>query len=321
MTGHLPIPEDTEPSSGTELALSSDKLKPWMRKAPLLPEAGAAGAPLTAVIAVICFLAALSLTGFFSVSKAAKAWTTDLSGSITVQIKGNSPEIIASESERILAYLQNAEGVLSARSLSRTETGKLLEPWLGRGNLPDSLPVPALIAVDVTEDVRRNLDGLAADIATLSDRATIDDHGTWNDSLAASANATRAFAFGIFALVMGAVCTVIIFAARAGLAANRDIIDVLHLVGATDMFIAKEVQRRFLVLGLRGSLIGVGIALGSVVLLVLVLGQQTAGKYFLPSVSADIGLLIWLTTVPLLTCLVAAWSARTTVLKTLEERF
>ena len=43
------------------LMLSPSKLIPWLRRAPLLPEAGAAGKPLIIVIAVICFLASLSL--------------------------------------------------------------------------------------------------------------------------------------------------------------------------------------------------------------------------------------------------------------------
>lgn len=296
-------------------------LKPWTKKAPLLPEAGAAGAPLTVVVTVICFLASLALTGFFSVSKATKAWTSDLNGSITVQIKGQSPDNIILESEKVLAFLSTAEGVISAKSLSRTETGKLLEPWLGRNNIPADLPVPGLVEVAVTDVLRRDLSALASQINQISSAATLDDHGTWNASLAASANAVRFFAFGVFVLVMGAVCTVIIFATRAGLAANRDIIAVLHLVGATDMFIANEVQRRFLVLGLRGSLAGVGISLASILLLAFALGQQTANTYFLPSITADFSLLLWLAIVPLLTCLVAAWSARTTVLKTLEERF
>lgn len=294
---------------------------PRAKRMPLLPEAGAAGAPLTAVIAVICFLAALALTGFFSVSKAARDWTADLRGSITIQVKGSDVDEIAANTRTVMEFLQGTEGIVSAEALSREEAGKLLEPWLGKGNLPASLPVPGIIAVEVAPAMRGELDGLASSLAGVAPNATIDDHGAWNASLAASARVIQVFAFGVFMLIMGAVCTVIIFAARAGLAANREVVDVLHLVGATDTFIAKEVQRRFFILGLRGSVIGVLAAGAAVAGAVLLLGGSIANSYFLPSFSTDSGLFLWLLIVPLLTCLVAAWSARTTVLKTLEKRF
>ena len=44
------------------------------------------------------------------------------------------------------------------------------------------------------------------------------------------------------------------------MAGNRDIVDVLHLVGARQRFIASEFQRHFLMLGLKGGLIGGGAA-------------------------------------------------------------
>lgn len=310
----LPVERDDTVPAETDKA-------PRLRRTPLLPEAGAAGASLTAVIAVICFLAALSLTGFYSVSKAAQDWTADLRGSITIQVKGSNVEQIAAETADVIAFLEGREGILTAEALSREQAGALLEPWLGRGNLPASLPVPGIIAVKVAPSLRGELDALSDDIGQVAPNAIVDDHGAWNASLAASARVIQIFAFCVFLLIMGAVCTVIIFAARAGLAANREVVDVLHLVGATDKFIAKEVQRRFLILGLRGSVLGVAAAALAVVAAVLVMGGTVANNYFLPSFSTDSGLFIWLLVVPLLTCLVAAWSARTTVLKTLEKRF
>lgn len=294
---------------------------PRLKRSPLLPEAGAAGAPLTAVIAVICFLASLSLIGFFSISSAARDWTADLRGSITIQIKGSSVEEIAEDTQSVMEFLQGTYGIVEAKAYTREDAGKLLEPWLGKNNLPASLPVPGIVAVQLSPSLRRDLGTLADGLQAAVPNATIDDHGAWNASLAASARVVQVFAFCVFLLIMGAVCTVIIFAARAGLAANKDVVDVLHLVGATDRFIAREVQRRFLVLGLRGSIIGVVTAALAVFSAVLVLGSSVADNYFLPSFQTDYALFAWLLVVPFLTCAVAAWSARTTVLKTLAKRF
>jgi cell division transport system permease protein len=51
----------------------------------------------------------------------------------------------------------------------------------------------------------------------------------------------------------------VVFATRGTMASNREIVDVLHFIGASNSFIAGEFQGRFLSLGLRGGLVG-GIA-------------------------------------------------------------
>ena len=40
------------------------------------------------------------------------------------------------------------------------------------------------------------------------------------------------------------------------MASNRDIVEVLHFVGATDRFIAREFERHFLRLGVRAGIVG-----------------------------------------------------------------
>ncbi|MCI5044846.1 MAG: ABC transporter permease [Aquisalinus sp.] len=310
-----------ETTDAGKAIMSSDKLMPWLKRAPLLPEAGAAGTPLVAVIMVICFLASLALAGFFAVSEAANDWTSDLRGSVTVQIKGQDAITIASDTGKAMEFLRDTDGVISARALSREETVGLLQPWLGTSNLPASLPVPGLIEMEVTPALRQQLGDLAANLSVAAPGATIDDHSTWNDSLAASARTVQIFSFGVFALIMGAVCVVIIFATKAGLAANKEIVDVLHLVGATDRYIALEVQRRFLVLGLRGAMAGVVLAAVCILVLVMAFGSGIGAGYFLPDLSGGGGLFFYLLSVPLMTCLVAAWTARTTVLRTLAKRF
>ena len=53
------------------------------------------------------------------------------------------------------------------------------------------------------------------------------------------------------------------------MASNRDIVEVLHFVGATDRFIAREFERHFLRLGIRAGLVG------AVCAMVVFLGMPT----------------------------------------------
>lgn len=287
-----------------------------LRSEPLFPEKGSGGAPLTAVIGVMAFLAVLALSAVILIAASAEKWTSDLKSGLTVQIKGPDAAAIVADTTAAARALEGVPGVTSVRALSPEEAAKLLEPWLGKGNVTSYLNIPGLIELTVTPELRRDLAPLQAALAKAAPGATMDDHGEWHDRLAAAARTGELLAFGVFALIMGAACAISIFAARAGLAANKEIVALLHLVGATDQFVAAQVQRRFLAIGLRGSVAGFAAAASVIGLLGLVLRP---GGGFLPDIRLDWTTALILFLVPLALCLVTAWTARVTVLKTLEK--
>ena len=71
----------------------------------------------------------------------------------------------------------------------------------------------------------------------------------------------------ILGLVFAATALCVVFATRGAMAGNRIVIEVLHFVGAEDSYIAREFQRHFLLLGLKGASIGGAIAVGLFLLL------------------------------------------------------
>jgi cell division transport system permease protein len=85
---------------------------------------------------------------------------------------------------------------------------------------------------------------------------TLDDHRRWQAQIR---TITRSFALGglaILLLVGAATTAVIVSATKSAMASNRDIVEVLHFVGATDRFIAREFERHFLRLGVRAGIVG-----------------------------------------------------------------
>ena len=289
-------------------------------RAPLLPEAGAGGAPLTAVIAVISSLAALALAAFILIATASNAWTAELKSSLTVQVKGVDAAEIESHLAAAVKILDAAPGVVEYRVIDSAAAGKLLEPWLGRGNAA-SLNVPALIELKLSPEGRNAIPALAEQFENASPAIVLDDHGGWNDRLANAARSGQALAFAVFALIMGAACAISIFAARAGLSANAEVVSLLHLVGATDDFIANEVQRRFTVIGLRGSILGLAAALFLLSLFALATRARGAEGFLLPGLTIGPGLAVPLLAVPIAICLATAIAARLTVLRTLRETY
>lgn len=290
-------------------------------RTPLLPEAGAGGAPLTAVIAVICFLAVLAMAAVLIINRSAEAWTSALRSEITIQVKGVDAAEIAAGASAAMRVLEDTDGVLEATLISEEDAAALLEPWLGRGNAAAFLNIPAIIEVKVAPVLRDDLDLLRNRLAAAAPGATLDDHAEWHTRLATAARSGQMLALSVFLIVLGAACAISVFAARAGLAANHEIVSVLHLVGATDDFIAAEVQRRFFILGLRGSLVGLAAALGALGLVSLGLKAGIGADSLIPEFTLGGWLALWLLAVPIVICFVTALTARLTVLNTLGKQY
>ena len=84
---------------------------------------------------------------------------------------------------------------------------------------------------------------------------TLDDHRRWQQQIR---TITRSFALGglaILLLVGAATTAIIVSATKSAMASNREIVEVLHFVGATDRFIAREFERHFLRLGVRAGIV------------------------------------------------------------------
>ncbi|MGV6819889.1 MAG: cell division protein FtsX [Parvularcula sp.] len=290
---------------------------PLAKRPPVLPETGASGTPLILVIAILAFMASVALAGYFMVSHAVRSWTGDLTGTVTIQIKGVNRSLIDQQEDQAATILQQTDGVVAIDRLSPEETEKLLEPWLGKGNLTKDIPVPALISATVTPELRKDLQPLREALARAAPDASLDDHGQWNNQLVSAARRSQAVAFIVFVMVMVAAGSVIVFATRSGLAANRNIVEIMHLVGATDQFIAGQVQRRYLSLGLRGGILG---ALAAIVVLFIAASFEHGEQgFFLPNLGADPTIFFWLAAVPVVLSFIATFAARLTVLNVLRE--
>lgn len=252
------------------------------RAAPIVPLGSVAGRALVAVIAIMTFLAALTIGAVDLVRGAAQSWESDVSREITVQIRPLEGRDTEDAVRRATEIARSTPGIAGVRAYSREEAARLLEPWLGSGLDLGELPVPRLIELDVG-DGAADLAGLRARLERDVPGATVDDHRRWVERLRGMAGSVVAIGIGILVLVLAATIFSVVFATRGTMAGNREVVEVLNLVGATDQFIAREFQRRFLRLGLVGGAIGGGAAL--VVFLVAGLfasgpGSEAAGALF-----------------------------------------
>lgn len=214
------------------------------------------------IVALMVYLASLSLAGAVMVRNVVERWDRGLSGTLTVEL----PAAPASGKDDgavpiALKVLRETPGVLSATPLDQRRTVELLQPWLGNDIDPAELPLPRLI--DLRIDVRAGVDisALGARIAAAVPGAQLDDHRRWLDRVIRTGLAIEAIAGVVVILVGVSAVLAVIFATRTGLAIHHGIVEVLHLIGARDSYIARQFERHALRLGLRGGIIGLALAL------------------------------------------------------------
>lgn len=287
---------------------------------PLLPPDSGRDRPLFAVAAILVFLACLAALGARGAWTSSERWMSDLEGSLTVQIRPAADRDATDDAVRAAALIADLPGIASATPRDRAASEALLEPWFGSGGLPADLPVPLLIEVELAETDILPIEDIAATLEAAGIAAEIDDHGRWSDAVARAGQLARLLAIGLLLLILGAAAAVIAFAARASLAARQDVADALHIVGATDGYVAGLFQRRFFALGLKAGLAGAGFA-ALIAVLVAVGGSNADALYFLPELFFAPFEIAALAAAPILAGFVAALSARLAVKEELRKRW
>jgi cell division transport system permease protein len=278
------------------------------RPAPLLPQEGARSGSLLFVVATLCFLACLTALAVLAADRAARGWVGQLGGEATVIVRpkrGETPDAAAARAAEALA---GVAGVSEARALEPQKAYDLIRPWLGDISDLEDLPVPRLVAVTLDRRAPATAPRLMQALKAQDLDATVDDHSLWIKDIRRSANIARALGAGIFLLIAGAAGAVVAFATQAGLAARRDVVEVLHLSGAEDGYIARLFQLRFARLAVIGGVIGAGVAAGVGAALRLAGGTQGLTPA-LPVAWSDLAVVL---VCPLVAALVAAIAARFT---------
>ena len=224
------------------------------------------------MVAFLTYVAALAFAGFLALHHLSLDWTDAIAGSVTVELlplDGEEPEALAARVEATIEILRAEPGVESAEALSEADVLLLLEPWIGSALNAEALPLPRIFDVSVAS-------GAQIDLAALNDRllaatgAVADDHADWQRRLLGFLGAMEWAALAVVSVVTVAAVLMVAFATRGSLTTHRDTIELLHLIGAPDSYIARQFQFHAMRLALIGSAAGALLAAATV----LVVGQN-----------------------------------------------
>jgi cell division transport system permease protein len=224
--------------------------------APIVPEGNLAGSALMFVVAIMTFLASLTIGAVSIVRDTASTWQSQISREATIQIRPAPDLDMDGALETARGIAAGFDGVRDARIVGPEDTKRLLEPWLGADFDMDSLPVPRLVIVTINPSSPPDFAKLRAGVTAQIPGAAVDDHRNWVDRLVKMARTMVFLGVGVLGLVLAATSLAVVFATRGAMSGNGHIIEVLHFVGAEAKFIARQFRNRFLVNGMKGALAG-----------------------------------------------------------------
>lgn len=272
------------------------------------------------IVALMVYLAILALAGSLVLQRGMRHWGEGLTGTLTVQVpQPDQPNtaLQITRVDKVIQVLKALPDVDQVRVIPESEIAALLQPWLGSGGLVRDLPLPTLIDVKLKAGRLADPDQARRLLAAAIPGTLLDDHDEWRQKLGRLAQAVAMIGFTILGLIAAASVLIVVFSTRAGLLVHKDSIEILHMIGAHDRYIARQFQTRALRLGSYGA--GVGAVLS--LLTLAIMGYLGSGieDQLLPRF--HLALVDWamIIAMPLVAILLTTVTARLTVLRVLRQ--
>lgn len=224
---------------------------------------------LPGLVAAMALLAALALAGTRGAAALKDRWQQGAAAAVTVQLPADQ----AGRMDQALAVLRALPEVESARAVDAARLQELLRPWLGDA---PPLPLPPVLELRLISPATDPAP-VAAKLAETVPGAELEAHGIWVSRLAALARSVQGVALAVLALVVGVAVAVVAVATRAGLAARREAIEILHDLGATQGDIAGRFARRIGMLAAGGALAGAALAVPTLAALMSLAAPLSGG--------------------------------------------
>jgi len=274
--------------------------------------------PMPWIIGIMIFLTLLAAAAMLSLHQGLTRMHGALAGGYTVQIVEADAARRTDQAHRVAALLRADKTVRTVAIVPEEELRAQLQPWIGTDSPPDELPIPAMIDFEAAPGATpAQMQALSRQIGALSPAARIDAHEQYLGPVERLMRALMWLAGGLVILMISVTAAVVMLAARSALATHRATIDIMHLLGATDIQIARLFQRRMAIDAMFGGVLGLGAAGLMLSLLgsrLIAIDAELAGMMTLPPLLALLLLLI-----PIGGVLLAMLTARITVRRALER--
>ena len=283
---------------------------------------GSGGMLLTWTIGVMTYLVCLFMVVIFSLAALQRHWQSGLEGRYTVEIPLAEVQKNGGEARinRLVDQLNALNGIKAER-LDGDAMAKLVEPWLGNRDMVAELPLPVLVSVErlpvKDETTLASPDALADVVQKNLPGARLDTHQEWLAEWLKLARAGRMIVLMIALILAVTAAVTVAGTAKTRLALHKEEVDLLHLIGATDHYIASQFQRQAFRIAAEGAAAGMMCAFVTLGIVSVIKGQTPS--QLLPHFSLSWPQWFFLVTTPLLAGMIAMVSSRFTVMRALHE--
>jgi cell division transport system permease protein len=299
------------------------------------------------ILGFLVYLSALMIGCGLMIEQMAERWQAGLAGNLTVELPIDPAIDAKTRGDRLNAAIDlitATPGITSATVLEQAELERLLRPWLGDNVDQLDVALPTMIAVTTDPKAIIDLADLQLRLSAIVDGSQVDNHGNWVDDALHFLRTLQALAAFLVVLVVAAAAATVIFVTRTGLAVHQPVIEILHLVGAQDRYIARQFQVQSFRVSLVGGIIGTLLAVLTMGGLTLALSHQGTsfdgsnladqasalpaatdrlGRFLVQSLSFSSGLTPWhwvaMAILPLVIACLAMLTARWTVLRSIHR--
>lgn len=279
---------------------------------------------LRLLIGLMSVLGILALAASFALSAITHRWSEGLDHKVSVEIPAADSGgdiidqgIIKSMTGEAAKMIRTREDVVEVKIMEEAEIRELLSPWLGHDMVMDTIPIPGLISVTFRKESNPDLKDLELQLKDVAPPARIDTHESWLSDVVRFTGALQFAAILLGAIIGLTTLVAVAGGVRSKLSENKEELELLHLMGASDSYIARQLQRHTLILSLQGGVAGV---VGGCVLLFIIgtiagqMGVNLVPDFKLSEMQKAILLLS-----PLPIAILAMITARFTVLRVLTK--
>ena len=279
---------------------------------------------LQIMISIAVFLFGVTLAGVLSIISMLATWNNSILGSLTVQVMPindtNEEQAKAqtlAQQEKAIELLQAKNEVEKVTPLNDEQLQKLIQPWLGDGIDVKDLPMPRLIDVKLKKGAEVDFMQWAEELAQAAPLASLDNHKLWLNKLIKFADGLKLLALTVLILVVLITSGAIFYCTQTSLGLHKYIIEILHLMGAKDTYVAQQYAKRTAWLGFIGGIYGLILAIPTI-FIIANLAKQIEGGIIS---EARLSLIDWsvIFSLPIFSMVIAMITAYYTVKKTLEK--
>ena len=261
---------------------------------------------MTAIMSLLTFLSVLALGVALSIGTGVARWNTQWNLFATVQVMDNAK---AEKTEKIIA--SQADKIESVSKISPSQMQDLMEPWISGGNiLKNYLPQ----MWEIQFKTKKDLETVGKEI---SQHARFLTHATALKSSTSAGWKMILMSSFILALTLGAIGICISYIARNTAMLHRRELEILNQIGASDNFIARQMQ--IIVARICISATTIGFIAAAPVLLLIISTAHSARVGLMAMLGLSGAGWFTLLLLPVLIVVFSIWVTRRTTIKILQN--